>query len=365
MTPVVESSSLRFEEDVPLAPFTTLGSGGRSRYLCRVASVDQLSEALEFSQRHDLPVFILGGGSNVVVSDDGFPGLTIKLEILGRNSSDAGPEEVILEVAAGESWDALVEWSVQRGLAGLECLSGIPGCVGATPIQNVGAYGAEVSQTITSVHCLDRTTGSIQSFSNPDCDFGYRSSRFKTRDRGRYVVLAVDFRLRQSAEPVIVYPELKSAFLLHHPDLIDAGDPIERLNAVRSTVLMLRRSKSMVLDSGDENSRSVGSFFVNPILSPSEFRQFLQLCRDNDPALDPPHFPVGASFKVSAAWLIERSGFTRGFKMGGVGISSRHALALVNLGGGSSELLRLADSIRAAVLLRFGIKLEQEPEKIA
>lgn len=356
---------MQFEENIQLAPYTTLGSGGRSRFFCRVASVDELREALEFSRVKALPVFILGGGSNVVVSDAGFPGLTIKLEMLGRHSSDVSPEEVEVEAAAGESWDTLVEWSVRSGLAGLECLSGIPGKVGATPIQNVGAYGAEVSQTISVVRCIDRGTGQLEEFSNRDCKFGYRSSRFKSRDKGRYVVVGVAFRLRKSSNSEIVYPELQAALLRERPDYVTIADPAEKLSAVRSTVLLLRRSKSMVIDPSDPNSRSVGSFFVNPVLTPSEFRQFDHRCRELAPDLSPPHFMVGESVKLSAAWLIERAGFSRGYHVGGVGVSNNHALALVNRGGGSSELLRLAEAIRTAVLARFGIKLEQEAENIA
>lgn len=364
MTSVAGQASLQFEENVPLAPFTTLGSGGRSRFFCRVVSVEQLRAALEFSRVRALPVFILGGGSNVVVSDEGFPGLTIKLDILGRNSSDVNPEEVRLAAAAGESWDGLVEWCVQNGWTGLECLSGIPGKVGATPIQNVGAYGAEVAQTLAVVRCVDRLTGELHSFSNKECEFGYRSSRFKTRDKGRYVVTEVEFHLRKTLEVEIRYPELHSALLKQRPDFGTLSDPVVKLNAVRSTVLMLRRSKSMVIDPSDQNSRSVGSFFVNPVLTQSEFRQFVRQCEELDPALAPPHFLVGDSVKLSAAWLIERSGYARGYSAGGVGLSRNHALALVNLGGGSSELLRLAETIRTAVLSRFGIKLEQEAENI-
>lgn len=356
---------MQLQENIELAPYTTLGSGGRSRFFCRVESVEQLRDALQFSRVKSLPVFVLGGGSNVVVSDSGFSGLTIKLEILGRHSSDEGSDEVHVEAAAGESWDGLVEWSVQRGVAGLECLSGIPGSVGATPIQNVGAYGAEVAQTISMVRCVDRVSGDLESFSNKDCEFGYRSSRFKTRDRGRYVVVAVGYRLRKTSDLAIAYPELRAALLRQRPDFLTLADPVEKLNIVRSTVLMLRRSKSMVIDPEDPNSRSVGSFFINPVLTQSEFRQFASRCEELSPGLTPPNFPVGNRVKLSAAWLIEQSGFARGYRADGVGLSRNHALALVNLGGGSSELLRLADSIRTAVQSRFGINLEQEAENIA
>jgi UDP-N-acetylmuramate dehydrogenase len=292
------------------------------------------------------PLLVLAGGSNVVVADSGFPGTVVR--VLTRGVQHDGER---LEVQAGEPWDELVADCVERGLAGFECLSGIPGSTGATPIQNVGAYGQEVAETVESVRVLDRASGQIVELTAAECGFRYRGSIFKYRDR--HVVLAVTFRLRES--PVsgpLRYAELARAL----------GVPVggtAPLGEVREAVLALRRGKGMVIDPGDPDSVSAGSFFTNPILEPDGFARLQARAGD----LDPPAFPEpDGRIKTSAAWLIERAGFTKGYGHGRVGISSKHTLALVNRGGATTaELIALAREIAAGVQARFGVSLAPEP----
>jgi UDP-N-acetylmuramate dehydrogenase len=290
------------------------------------------------------------------VADGGFPGLVVRVAIHGL-AVQRSHESVEVTAGAGESWQALVKYAVSNGWAGLECLAGIPGRVGATPIQNVGAYGQEVRQTIVSVVVFDLLTGEMREFGNAECEFGYRSSRFKRADRGRYIVLKVRYRLIPGGPPIIRYLELERRLAerdLVHPTL--AG--------VHATVLELRQRKSMLLDAHDPNARSAGSFFINPVLTPVEFSSL-------ETALIPylhagewiPRYPTAEGcVKVPAAWLTERAGFSRGFIHGNVGLSSRHALALINRGGATAcELAALARDIRNRVRDRFGITLIPEP----
>jgi UDP-N-acetylmuramate dehydrogenase len=285
----------------------------------------------------DRKVAILGGGSNLVVADAGFDGLVI--EMAQRGIEERGD---VVRVLAGEPWDPLVEWAVSRSLAGLECLSGIPGRAGATPIQNVGAYGQEVSETIVSVRAIDRTSMAIVELDNKNCEFAYRDSMFK-RVPDRWVVVSVDFALRKGGAPSVRYAELEKELSGRAADL----------ETVRSTVLRLRRAKSMVIDPADENRRSAGSFFTNPIVDDAIA----------DAIPNAPRWPAGeGKTKLAAGWLIEQAGIHKGLRMGNVGVSSKHALALVHHGGGSSaELLALAERVRTAVRDRFGITLVPEP----
>jgi UDP-N-acetylmuramate dehydrogenase len=301
-------------------------------------------------------VFVLGGGSNVVVSDAGFPGLVIRVALRGVAFETAG-DRVHARVAAGEPWDGVVAETVRRGLAGLECLSGIPGLAGATPIQNVGAYGQDVAETIVSVRAVDRQTLDVVELSAAACGFGYRDSAFKHAP-DRWLVLGVTFALRADGIPTVRYPELAKALAAR------TGAPT--LASVRDTVIALRRAKSMVIDPADPNRRSVGSFFMNPVVSTTEAdRVVAQLLAEGTvaDAAAVPRFPAGAGeVKLSAAWLIERAGLTRGLRAGAVGISSGHTLALVHHGGGTtSELLALADHVRDTVERRFGVRLQREP----
>ncbi|MBI5210903.1 MAG: UDP-N-acetylmuramate dehydrogenase [Elusimicrobia bacterium] len=348
-------------EDVPLAGLTSLRLGGPARWLCEPSGVDQVRAFLEWARAKSLRVFVLGGGSNVVFPDGGFDGAVLKVGLRGVSfETDAG--SVLVRAAAGESWDGLVEACVEKGLGGLECLSGIPGTVGATPVQNVGAYGAEVSATISAVEVMDVKTRRDFTLDGKDCAFGYRTSRFKTVDADRCLITAVTFRLAPDAFPKVDYPELRAAIGdAAPPEGFAPGRPA--LEAARRAVLALRRSKSMVLDPADPHSASAGSFFTNPILEPDEFARLQARWRDAEaaPAAAVPGFPAGPRVKVPAAWLIEHAGFPRGYRRGRTGLSPRHALALVNYGGTSAELLSLARGVQAAVLERFGVRLEVEP----
>ncbi len=333
-------------DGVPLAPLTTFGIGGPARHYTRIGASEQLALALAWARERCMDVLVLGGGSNLLVGDDGFPGLVIHVVIDGIEYSEVdGSTDVT--AGAGESWDALVAAVVERGLAGVECLSGIPGLVGATPIQNVGAYGQEVAETIVRVDAVDRATAEFVVFTNAECAFGYRDSRFKRADRDRYIVTSVTFRLANDGTPAIRYPELRQnleAARIDHPSLL----------AVREAVLSIRRRKSMVVDSADPDSRSAGSFFTNPIVT-SEVA-------DRIGVEGMPRYPAGDLVKLSAAWLIEQAGFARGRVAGNVGLSTKHTLAIVNRGSGTAcEVVALANDIRNRVFDRFGIALAPEP----
>jgi UDP-N-acetylmuramate dehydrogenase len=293
------------------------------------------------------PLLVLAGGSNVVVADGGFPGTVVR--VLTRGVRRDGER---LEVQAGEPWDEIVAMTVEQGLQGFECLSGIPGSTGATPIQNVGAYGQEVAETVESVRVLDRASGQITELAAADCGFTYRSSIFKHRDR--HVVLAVTFRMRESA----VSGPLRYAELARTLGVSVGGSA--PLAEVREAVLALRRGKGMVIDPADPDSVSAGSFFTNPILDPGDVARLQARTGD---AGSPPAVPEpDGRIKTSAAWLIERAGFPRGYGDGRVGISGKHTLALVNRGGATTaELMALAREIAEGVCNRFGVVLAPEP----
>ena len=337
-----------FEENVPLAPLTTLKVGGPARYFARPESVEELKAAFERAYREELPVFVLGGGSNVVISDDGFDGVVIQPNLLGIGFDlTSGSKAINVTAGAGENWDQFVEHCVKAGLAGIEALSGIPGRVGGTPIQNVGAYGQEVSETVVSVECFDRETNSVVRLSNADCGFKYRESIFNTTHRDRYVVLEVTFSLELDGRPKIAYRDLVERFEGREPSLAQ----------VRRAVLEIRRSKSMVIDEDDPNSRSAGSFFKNPIVERSVF-EAIAARFDSVPM-----FPAGENcVKIPAAWLIEGAGFQKGARMGRAGISSRHPLAIINADGASAaEIIALKNAIQEAVREKFSIDLSPEP----
>src|SRR5881296_3350130 len=356
----MEDEVVELREQVPLAPYTTLGLGGKARYFVECGSEDEVRAALAYAAERRLPAYVLGGGSNVVFLDSGFPGLILRLTIGGIELRDGPSPEV--RAGAGVDWDTLVQGAVRRGWTGVECLSGIPGTVGGTPIQNVGAYGQEIAETLVSVACLDRTTLERRTFTARDCGFGYRDSRFKRADRGRYVVLEVTLQLAPDQKPRIRYPELQRA--VTGLGGLEAIAPTEAVRLVRQAVLALRRGKSMVLDPADRNTRSVGSFFTNPVLARVAFAELERRWREQEGQSAIPTFAGSAGVKVPAAWLVEHAGFPKGYHEGGVGVSSRHALALVNLGGTSSQLLALADRIVSAVERRFGVRLALEPEVV-
>ncbi|HEY3236966.1 MAG TPA: UDP-N-acetylmuramate dehydrogenase, partial [Polyangiaceae bacterium] len=312
----------------------------------------EVHQALEWAEQRSLEVRILGGGSNIVVSDAGIEGLALHVAIRGTHF-ETEAEAVLLRAAAGEPWDALVADAVERNLQGLECLSGIPGFVGATPIQNVGAYGQEVAETISLVRVLDRRSRKIVHLNNDQCRFEYRNSLFKSGDPERYVVLEVTYRLVPGGEPRVRYPEL-----MHHlTERGVSGRP--SLAEVRQSVLEVRRSKSMVFDVSDPNHRSCGSFFVNPVVSQSHCDAIESTATDGTM---PRYAQADGRVKIPAAWLIERAGFKRGDRFGCAGISSRHSLALVcHQGARAEEVLLLARQIRDRVEQRFGVRLMPEP----
>jgi UDP-N-acetylmuramate dehydrogenase len=339
-------------EQIPLAQYTTLELGGPAEYFVRVSDRSALVDALEWARARNLPVQVLGGGSNVVISDQGLPGLTIQVATRGIRITRSG-DRVELRAEAGEPWDALVERAIADDLAGLECLSGIPGLTGATPIQNVGAYGQDVSETIRSVELLDRHSLQVVTRTAAECGFGYRSSAFKA-EPDRFVVLGVQFALREHGAANVKYAELARAI----------ANPEPSLREVREAVLRLRRGKSMVIDPADENRRSVGSFFLNPVVNAEQARDVAARAvaiGSIQSESELPTFAAQGGVKIPAAWLIERAGFTKGTRKGLAGISTRHALALVNHGGSSEGLLELARAIRDGVEARFGVRLQPEP----
>ncbi len=339
---------LSVRENVPLAPLTTLRVGGPARYFVEVKEPATVAAALELSARLDLPVFLLGGGSNVLIADDGFRGLVIYLDIRGVRIEREG-DAAIVRAGAGENWDQLVEQCVSLQLGGIECLSGIPGSVGGTPVQNVGAYGEEVSETITEVEAFDRKRLQVVRLGNSECGFSYRTSIFNSTECDRFIVLSVTYRLAPNGYPTIVYEDLLEAF----PP--SKGPP--SLFEVRNRVIDIRRRKGMVLDPGDVNSRSVGSFFKNPLVKMGQLEEL----RSRFPEI--PAIPMSdGNFKIPGAWLIEQAGFKRGESRGGAGLSSKHSLAIVNRGGATAvEILSFASEIRARVRERFGIELIVEP----
>lgn len=351
--------SLRVREDVPLAPLTSLGLGGPARWLAEVGDAAALREALAWADERGLPVQVLGGGTNIVFPDAGFPGLVVRIVPDGLSFEEAGGR-VRVRAAAGVPWDELVRASVERGLSGVECLSGIPGLAGAAPIQNIGAYGQELADTLVAVECLRRGDREVERLPAGACGFGYRTSRFKEEEeRDRRVVLSLELELRRDMPPRIRYPEL-AASLERSADL-DAMTPAAAVRTVRDHVLALRRGKSMVLDPDDPDARSAGSFFLNPVLEPEAFEALVRRHAAEGGSEPVPSFPAADGIKVPAAWLVERAGFRKGRRHGGVGISSAHALALVNRDGTTAELLELAGQIREAVRRRFGIELAVEP----
>ncbi len=350
--------SITIKENVLLAPYTTFKVGGPARFFADVGNLDELREAIQFARSKNLPSFILGGGSNILISDAGFPGL-----VLRNKFSDFDTEEsrdyLRVKVGGGEDWDKFVEFAISKNAAGIECLSGIPGTVGAAPVQNIGAYGQSVSETIESVAAIDLASGREEVFNNESCQFGYRTSRFK-KDSGKYFITSVTFRLKKGAAPAIFYHELKNYF---------AGVPAPSLAEARHAVIKIRSKKGMVV-TGAELETSVGSFFTNPVLGRgflNDLKTKVEECERLKNCCRPPWFWEweGERIKISAACLIECAGFPRGIKRGRVGISPLHSLAVVNLGGAAAqEIMFFAEDIRNKVKKEFGINLEIEPQLI-
>ncbi|MGB8013812.1 MAG: UDP-N-acetylmuramate dehydrogenase [Terriglobales bacterium] len=355
---------MTIRENVPLAPLTTLQVGGPARYFAEPKREDEVREAAQFAKTRDLPLFILGGGSNLVVADSGWPGLVLRIVIGGittPNASDAAGSAVLFSVGAGVDWDDFVAQTIVQNCAGVECLSGIPGNVGGTPVQNVGAYGQEVSDTIESVRALDLKQDRIVVLPRPACGFRYRSSIFNSTERGRYIILRVNYRLKRGGAPSLKYADLQKHFT---ESLAHKTTP--SLAEVRAAVREIRRSKGMLIVPGDEDCRSAGSFFKNPVLSETQFNDLS--ARAMTQGLEIPSYPAArsqeqqAQRKVSAAWLVEHSGFSKGYTLGPARISHKHALALVNSGQASAaDIVQLKEQIQDKVSQHWGIMLDPEP----
>ncbi len=346
---------IKIQENIALAPFTTLKIGGNARFFVRAENEAEALEAFNFARENSFSLFILGGGSNILVSDKGFDGLVLQIAIKGISTSGENSEKVHIAAGAGEDWDEFVNFCVEKNFQGIECLSGIPGFVGGTPVQNVGAYGQEVSETIVSVRCLDRKTGEIFEMSNSECKFSYRKSIFNTTALERFVVLKVEYALNVAQNPKIIYSDLQKYF----------NEKTPTLKETREAVLAIRAAKSMVIDENDVNSKSVGSFFKNPIVSKEVFCQVEEISRklkiiEENQTL--PFYKIDENIKIPAAWLIENSGFHKGFKKGNAGLSTNHALAIINYSNATAaEILDLKNEIQNRVKSQFGILLMPEP----
>jgi UDP-N-acetylmuramate dehydrogenase len=357
----------RAAEGVPLAALTTLGLGGPASRLVEAATEAELVAQVRSADERGEPLLVLGGGSNLVIADEGFPGTVVRVATRGVHGEAPEPGAVRLTVAAGEDWDSVVTQAVGEGLAGLECLSGIPGLAGATPIQNVGAYGQEVAQAVVAVRAYDRFRRAVTELSHADCGFGYRTSAFKNTVgqgsvTGRFVVLDVTFQLQRSALSAPVrYTDVARSLGVSEGERAPLGD-------VRAAVLALRRSKGMVLDPDDPDTRSAGSFFTNPVLDLVRFADLERAVAGHcGPGIRIPRWsPEPGQVKVPAAWLIERAGFARGYSRGpdgrGARISAKHTLALINPGGATTaSLLALAREVADGVRKVFGVDLATEP----
>jgi UDP-N-acetylmuramate dehydrogenase len=347
---------LKILEDISLAPFTTFGIGGPARFFAEAASEDDVAEAVAWADERSLPLFVLGGGSNLLVADGGFDGLVLRIALRGVSVADGSDGTRVYCAGAGEDWEHCVQRSLDENCAGLECLAGIPGTVGGTPVQNVGAYGQEVSSTIDRVRAFDLNERVFVELTAAECGFAYRRSRFNSTDRGRFIVTRVDYRLRPGGAPTLRYADVQRA--------LDAdGIASPTLAQVAAAVRRIRQSKGMLIVAGDPDCHSAGSFFKNPVIGEELFQNIAARS-----AAAPPRFPAGPGLddkgrvKIPAAWLIEQAGFHKGYVLGSAGISSRHTLALVNRGSATAQnILALAAQIADAVEGRFGVRLEREP----
>ncbi len=350
------ANALSLQRDVTLAPYTTFGIGGAARYFVTATAESEVAEACRFAEENSLPLFILGGGSNILVSDAGWPGMVLHIALRGLEQGGG-----IFTAAAGENWDVLVTRTVEADCAGMECLAGIPGSVGGTPVQNVGAYGQEVADTLTAVRCYDRIAREFVVLGKEDCWFAYRSSRFNTGlDAGRYVVTAVIFALTPGGAPNLNYPELGRVF---------AGPACPSLAEVAEKVRAIRRAKGMVvdeaapLDARDPDTRSAGSYFKNPVVPQAAYER-IAAAHPGAPNYPAPPTPTGEpQRKLPAAWLLEQAGFGKGFALGAAAVSGKHSLALTNRSGQAraAEVLALQMQLQNGVEAHFGIRLQPEP----
>jgi UDP-N-acetylmuramate dehydrogenase len=346
---------MQIEENISLGPLTTLRIGGPARFFVEAKSQSEVGEAVAFAGKRNLPIFVLGGGSNLLVADSGWPGLVLKIAISGIERRPGYNDEgrILFDVGAGESWDRFVSQAVIAQCAGVECLSGIPGSVGGSPVQNIGAYGQEVSETIESVEVFDLREGHVRELCHEACGFSYRESIFNTSERGRFIILRVTYALVPGGQPRLEYADLKRHF---------AGrETGPNLAETREAVRHIRALKGMLIVPGDPDCRSAGSFFKNPVLSEEQHAEVER--RGRARGFQIPSYPaLEQRKKVSAAWLVENSGFARGYGFGHVGISSKHALAIVNRGGATAaEVLLLKEQIQQRVEEIWGVRLEPEP----
>lgn len=353
----MNQNNFQIRENIKLAPLTTFRVGGPARYFIEASNEETVQQALVWAKERGLPLFILGGGSNIIVADGGFKGLVVQIALKGIDE-EIQNGRAIITAAAGEDWDAFVAWCVERDFAGFECLSGIPGFVGGTPVQNVGAYGQEVSETIVSVRALDRKSANVVEISNEACGFSYRHSIFNTTERESYVVLSVTYALTPHAGPALRYADVQRYF---------AGyNAAPTLKEVRNAVCEIRARKSMVISPDDPNSQSAGSFFKNPIISEKEFVEVEERAKSLGvvgPCETVPRYPAGeGQAKIPAAWLIERAGFYKGYVRGPAGLSTNHTLAIINRGGATAkDILVLMREIQTTVEEKFSVQLKPEP----
>ncbi len=344
--------NFEISENFPLAALTTFKIGGKARFFARATNENEVVEALNFAAENNLKIFILGGGSNVLIADEGFDGLVLQIAIKGVSTFAEKDGTIYVTAQAGEDWDEFVEFCVEKNLAGIECLSGIPGFVGGTPVQNVGAYGQEVSETIVSVRVYDRKSKEIKDLTNAECGFSYRASIFNTTNKNRYVVLAVTYALSFGGEPKIIYKDLQNYLANEKPTL----------RQVRKAVGEIRAAKAMLVRQGGADSQSAGSFFKNPVVSASKFTEISKIAESLSIENVPFYKVDGENVKIPAAWLIEKAGFGKGYVKGNAGLSTKHTLALTNRGNARAvEITDLMREIQTEVKKKFGVSLEPEP----
>jgi UDP-N-acetylmuramate dehydrogenase len=348
------------QENVSLAQYTTLGVGGAARWFVETDNEEEVLAAVRFARARGVECFILGGGSNLLVSDEGFKGVVVRVAGGELAWAETGDGTVSITASAGTDWESVVRLAVEMNGAGVECLAGIPGSVGGTPVQNVGAYGQEVSQTIVRVRALDLAAEKVVELTASECGFDYRRSIFNTTERGRYAITRVEYKLAIGGNPLLEYRDVKNYFT-------ERAVARPTLSKTAEAVREIRARKGMILAEGDADSRSAGSFFKNPVVEVKEVARLAAIagCR----VADVPQFPAGWGYqpedcvvKLSAAWLMELVGFGKGFAMGRAGLSSKHVLAIVNRGGATAgEIVALRDAVIEGVRARTAIRLEQEP----
>ncbi len=354
-------------ENIPLAPFTTFRVGGGARYFAEVKTIDELKEAILFAREGNLPFFILGGGSNVLISDLGFPGLVIKVSSRGITHIEKG-NDVLVTVAGGEIWDDFVSYAVSRGWCGIENLSGIPGTIGAAPVQNIGCYGSEVKDVIESVLVFDTEEKKIKNLSNEECKFSYRSSLFKKPEGKKYIIFSVTFRL--SSAPYFQTDETYKDNRFNIGELIKKQNISPTLKDIRFVILNVREEKGMLIMAGRESYNSAGSFFAAPIVSSRVFESIAEIAgridKEKEKFLQPWSWEIENNrVKIAPAFLLEFTQFNKGYHKGKVGISPKHSLSIINRGGArAGEIYNLARDMRDAVEKVFGVKLEPEIEYV-